>query len=73
MKDKAEIELDGVDLLLLAIIGLLAIGVLILLAPLVWGWCLTAFNVRKWSRWVWISIGVVTLIVLVLIRARQNQ
>lgn len=77
MKDKAkrkdEIELDGIDLVVLAIIGVLAIVVVIQVVPLIWGWCVVVFNVRKWSRWVWMSIGVAVLVLLVWLHARQNQ
>jgi hypothetical protein len=70
---KNQIEFDGIDLLLLAMIGASAIVALTQLAPMVWDWCLVVFNARRWSRWVWISLGTVMLVVLVLLRARQSD
>ena len=65
--NKAPVELDGIDLLLVATIGALVIAILLQMAPVFWGWCVVVFNVRKWSRWVWISLGTVVLVVLVLL------
>jgi hypothetical protein len=66
------IELDWIDLLLLTVIGILLLVCLSMLFPLLWSWCVVVFNVRKWSRWMWISLGGVLLVVLVLLRARQE-
>jgi hypothetical protein len=72
MKARREIEVDGVDLLLLAAIAILAAVTVVLLFPAIWDWCRVALNVRNWPYCVWTCIGVVVLCVLVWLRSRYE-
>ena len=78
MKYEREIELDGVDLLLIGAIGVLAITTVVLLIPMIWGgasgvlaWCVRMIDVRNWSRWTWFTLNAVAVGVLILVRFRQ--
>lgn len=79
MSYEKEIELDWIDILLLASVVMLSGIGLILLTPMilswcltVWGWLLGALYVRQWSRWVWLGSGLAVLVVLVVIRSRSQ-
>jgi hypothetical protein len=69
---KSTIKLDVIDLLLMAIIGVLGGIIVVQIVPAAWMWCVLILNCRKWSRWVWISIGLTVLVLLVVLRARQT-
>lgn len=73
MKERREIELDGVDLLLLAGMAVLLVVTLVLLLPMVWGPVVYVMDVRNWSRWTWIAINAAVVVVLVLIRAWMRR
>jgi hypothetical protein len=79
MKDRWEIELEGVDLLLSAAIVVLSILVVVMLLPDLWGLLIAVWkgfrivvNVRNWPFWVWTCIGVAVLCVLVWLRSRYE-
>jgi len=64
MKERREIELDRVDLLLMAVIAVLSVVTLVLVLPMAWDYAMD-----NWSRQTWIAINVAAVVVLVLIRA----
>ncbi len=73
MKQKQEIVLDGVDLLLLAGIAILSGIVVIFSFGTIWGWCVALLNVRRWSGWVWFAIKLAAAVVLFCILARRHH
>lgn len=72
VKEKSEIELDGVDLLLIGAIAILAMVTLVLLFPSIWSCCQVVFTVSEWPFWIWTCLGVLVLGVLLWLRSRYE-
>lgn len=59
MQWKEGIELDLMDMLLIAVIVILLLVVWFSLPPLhLWAWCLWLLDMRGWRWWTWTGIGV---------------
>jgi hypothetical protein len=64
---KAEIEWDGIDRLLLAAVGVVLVAILSMLLPPMMEWCVWLLDVRNWSLWAWLGVGLALAEILLLI------
>lgn len=70
---EASREWDRTDRVLMTVVGLMAVGVLAVLAPMVWPWFLRTFKRHGWPWWAWIVQGVVLFALAFALHIRQMR